>query len=71
MATASLKIEEKEYPLPAMVGTEGEKAIDTRKLRGETGYVCFDQGYGNTASCESAVTYLDGEHGILRYRGYP
>jgi citrate synthase len=68
---ASLKLDEKEYPLPVMVGTEGEKAIDTRKLRADTGFICYDQGYGNTGSCESAITYLDGENGILRHRGIP
>jgi citrate synthase len=72
MATpASLKIDDKEFPLPVIVGTEGEKAIDTRKLRAETGYIAYDQGYGNTGSCESAITYLDGDNGILRHRGYP
>jgi citrate synthase len=69
--TASLKIDEKEYPLAVMVGTEGEKAIDTRKLRTDTGFICYDQGYGNTGSCESSITYLDGENGILRHRGIP
>jgi citrate synthase len=68
---ASLKIDEKEYPLAVMVGTEGEKAIDTRKLRTDTGFICYDQGYGNTGSCESAITFLDGENGILRHRGIP
>ncbi|MDB6093506.1 MAG: gltA2 [Verrucomicrobia bacterium] len=72
MATnAQLKIDDKEYTLPVIVGTEGEKALDTRKLRAETGYIAYDQGYGNTGSCESAITYLDGENGILRHRGYP
>ncbi len=71
MATASLKLDDKEYPLPVIVGTEGEKAIDTRKLRAETGYIAYDQGYGNTGSCESAITYLDGDNGVLRHRGYP
>ena len=69
--TASLKLDDKDYPLPVLVGTEGEKAIDTRKLRADTGYICYDQGYGNTGSCESAITFLDGDNGILRYRGYP
>ena len=69
--TASLKLDDKEYPLPVLVGTEGEKAIDTRKLRADTGYICYDQGYGNTGSCESAITFLDGDNGILRYRGIP
>jgi citrate synthase len=69
--TASLKLEDKEYALPVMTGTEGEKAIDTRKLRADTGYICYDQGYGNTGSCESTITFLDGDKGILRYRGIP
>jgi citrate synthase len=71
MVTATLKLEDKEYPLPILVGAEGERAIDTRKLRADSGYICYDQGYGNTGSCESAVTYLDGDNGILRHRGYP
>jgi citrate synthase len=69
--TASLKLDDKDYPLPVMVGSEGELAIDTRKLRADSGYICYDQGYGNTGSCESAITYLDGDKGILRTRGYP
>ena len=69
--TALLKIDGKEYPLPVMKGTEGEKAIDTRSLRSTTGYITYDQGYGNTGSCESKITFLDGENGILRHRGYP
>ena len=69
--TASLKIDDKEFPLSVMIGTEGEKAIDVRKLRADSGYLCYDQGYGNTGSCESALTYLDGDAGILRFRGYP
>jgi citrate synthase len=69
--TASLKIDDKEYPLPVMIGSEGEKAIDTRALRAASGYIAYDQGYGNTGSCESQITYLDGDNGILRHRGYP
>ena len=69
--TASLKIDDKEYPLPVIEGTEGEKAIDTRTLRSVSGYIAFDQGYGNTGSCESKITFLDGDKGILRHRGYP
>src|SRR5262245_54514402 len=69
--TASLKVDDKEYPLPVMEGTEGEKAIDTRALRTASGYIAFDQGYGNTGSCESKITFLDGDNGILRHRGYP
>jgi citrate synthase len=72
MATnASLKLGDKEYPLPVIQGTEGENAVDTRQLRTASGYVAYDQGYGNTASCESNITFLDGENGILRHRGYP
>jgi citrate synthase len=69
--SASLKLDDKEYPLSVLVGTEGEKALDTRKLRADTGYICYDQGYGNTGSCESAITFLDGENGVLRHRGIP
>jgi citrate synthase len=69
--TASLRIDDKEYPLPVMEGTEGEKAVDTRQLRAASGYIAYDQGYGNTGSCESKITYLDGDNGILRHRGYP
>jgi citrate synthase len=69
--TASLKIDDKEYPLPLIEGTEGEKAIDTRQLRAGSGYIAYDQGYGNTGSCESQITFLDGENGVLRHRGYP
>jgi len=68
---ATLKIDEKFHDLPVIVGSEGEKAIDTSKLRADTGYVCLDEGYGNTGSCQSKITFIDGEKGILRYRGYP
>jgi citrate synthase len=68
---ASLKLDDKEYPLSVITGSEGEKAIDTRKLRADTGFICYDQGYGNTGSCESSITYLDGDNGVLRYRGIP
>ena len=68
---ASIKLDDKEFPLPVMVGSEGEKALDTRKLRADTGLICYDQGYGNTGSCVSAITYLDGENGVLRHRGIP
>jgi citrate synthase len=69
--TASLKLHGNEYALPIMEGTEGEKAIDTRTLRATTGYIAYDQGYGNTGSCESKITFLDGDNGILRHRGFP
>ncbi len=57
--------------LPVITGTENEKAIDIASLRGKTGYVCLDPAFVNTASTTSAITYLDGEQGILRYRGIP
>ena len=57
--------------LPVITGTENEKAIDIGKLRSQTGYITMDPGYGNTGSCESRMTFLNGEKGILRYRGIP
>ena len=57
--------------LPCSVGSEGEKAIDISKLRDQSGYVTLDSGYGNTGACRSAVTFIDGDKGILRYRGIP
>jgi citrate synthase len=57
--------------LPVITGTEHEHAIDIGKLRPQTGYITMDPGYGNTGSCESKITFLDGEKGILRYRGIP
>src|ERR1700739_2446195 len=69
--TASLKIGDKTYDLPVIEGTEGEKAIDISKLRDQTGYVTLDIGYKNTGATQSAITFLDGEQGILKYRGYP
>jgi citrate synthase len=57
--------------LPVLTGTENEKAVDISKLRSKTGFITMDPGYGNTGSCESAITFLDGEKGILRYRGIP
>lgn len=68
---ATLIINNEKYTFPVITGTENEKAIDTRRLRAETGYVTFDDGYGNTGSCLSKITFIDGEKGILRYRGYP
>ena len=61
----------KEVSLPVTVGTENEHAFDIRNLRQETGYITLDDGYGNTGSCQSEVTFIDGEAGILRYRGIP
>jgi len=69
--TVTLMIDDKEYTLPVVQGTEGERAIDISKLRAQTGLISLDPGYGNTGSCESAITFIDGEKGILRYRGIP
>jgi len=68
---AELHLEGKSYSLPVLVGSENEKAIDISQLRAETGYITLDHGYGNTGSCTSKITYIDGEKGILRYRGIP
>ena len=68
---AVLKIGGKEIKLPVVVGTEGEKAFDIAQLRKETGYVSLDQSLTNTAVCYSSITFIDGEKGILRYRGIP
>jgi len=67
----TLKIGDKEYELPVVEGSEGEKAIDITKLRAQTGYITLDTGYLNTGACTSSITFLDGEQGILRYRGFP
>ncbi len=68
---AVLTIDGKNYELPIIVGSEGEKAINISKLRRSTGLITFDPGYANTGSCRSAITFMDGEKGILRYRGIP
>ena len=68
--TVKLTFEGKEYEFPLVVGTENEKAINIEKLRALTGLITLDSGYKNTGSCKSAITFLDGEKGILRYRGY-
>src|SRR4249920_630438 len=68
---AELRVGEKIIRLPIVEGTEGERAIDIQKLRDETGLITLDPGYANTGSCRSAVTFIDGEKGILRYRGIP
>ncbi len=61
----------KQVSLPLLQGTENEVAIDIRNLRAQTGLITFDPGYANSGSCKSAITFIDGEEGILRYRGYP
>jgi citrate synthase len=68
---ATLILGESRYELPVIEGTEGERAIDIRDLRARTGHITLDPGFGNTGSCESAITFIDGERGILRYRGIP
>lgn len=68
---ATLQVDGKSHEFPTFEGTEGEKAIDFRTLRKNTGFVSFDPGYGNTGSCKSAVTFIDGDKGILKYRGIP
>jgi citrate synthase len=69
--TATLTYAGKSYELPVIIGTEGETAIDISKLRNESGLITYDPGFGNTGACKSNITYVDGEKGILRYRGYP
>ena len=68
---AILKVDGREIRLPVVVGTEGEKALDIGALRKETGYVSLDRSLTNTAVCYSSITFIDGEKGILRYRGIP
>ena len=68
---AKLEIGGKTYQLPIVVGTEGERAVDISKLRDESKHITLDDGYSNTGSCLSAITFIDGEKGILRYRGVP
>jgi citrate synthase len=68
---ARFELDGKTAELPVLVGSEGEVAIDIEKLRAKTGAITLDPGYGNTGSCRSAITFIDGENAILRYRGYP
>ncbi len=69
--TVKLSIGDKTFELPVIEGSENEKAIDISKLRSQSGYITIDTGFKNTGSTKSAITFLDGEKGILRYRGYP
>src|SRR5262245_2068213 len=69
--TAKLSLDGKEVDLPVVVGSEGEVGLDITQLRAKSGAITLDQGYGNTGACESSITFIDGELGILRYRGYP
>ena len=68
--SAKIEYNGKSYEFPVITGTENEEAIDINKLRAETGLITYDPGYKNTGHCISDITYLDGENGILRYRGY-
>ncbi len=68
---AKIELDGKIYEFPVIEGTENEKAIDISALRAKTGYITIDSGFKNTGSTQSAITFLDGEEGILRYRGYP
>ena len=68
---ASLSLEGQSVELPVIVGSEGEKALDISRLRSGTGFITLDEGYVNTGSTTSGITFLNGEEGILRYRGYP
>ena len=68
---AKIELDGKVYEFPCVVGSENERAINISSLRAQTGYITLDEGYMNTGSCQSAITYIDGENGILRYRGIP
>src|ERR1041384_2666849 len=67
--TATLRYGDKELELPVIEGSEGELGVDISQLRAKTGLVTLDPGYGNTGSCRSVITFIDGEKGILLYRG--
>jgi citrate synthase len=69
--SAKLDLDGKTHSLPVVVGSEAEHAVDISSLRQNSGYITLDDGYSNTGSCSSAITFIDGEKGILRYRGYP
>jgi citrate synthase len=69
--TGLIRLDDQNYEFPIIMGTEGEKALDVRTLRAKSGYISFDEGYGNTGSCLSDISFIDGEQGVLRHRGYP
>ena len=71
MSSVKIQLDGKAVELPIIEGSEGEKAVDVTHLRKETGYITYDPGYVNTGSCSSDITFIDGEKGILRYRGFP
>src|SRR6204780_77716 len=68
---AKLELDGKTFSFPTIEGSEGEKAVDISSLRANTGYITLDEGYGNTGACVSKITFIDGDKGILRYRGIP
>ena len=70
MDSAKLSLDGQDYELPVIEGSEGERGVDISRLRGESGAITLDPGYGNTGACESAICFINGEEGILRYRGY-
>ncbi|MDA0282310.1 MAG: citrate synthase [Planctomycetota bacterium] len=69
--TAKVVLDGREYELPIVIGTENEVGLDISKFRSESGAITLDSGYANTGSCQSQICFIDGEKGILRYRGYP
>lgn len=69
--TCRIELDGKPHEFPVVAGSENELSIDISALRDRTGYITLDDGYGNTGSCKSAITYIDGDKGILRYRGIP
>ncbi len=71
MDNAKLSLNSKDQDFPVIVGSEQEAGVDISTLRAKTGAITYDPGYGNTGACQSAITYIDGDQGILRYRGYP
>ncbi|HVS32557.1 MAG TPA: citrate synthase [Thermoanaerobaculia bacterium] len=71
MTHAKLVLNNQEYELPVITGSENEVAIDISSLRAKSGAITYDPGYANTGACSSSITFIDGERGILRYRGYP
>jgi citrate synthase len=68
---ATIALDGTNFDAPVITGTEGERAIDIRRLRSDTGLITYDPGYANTGSVQSAITFINGEDGVLRYRGYP
>ncbi|MCE0497802.1 MAG: hypothetical protein LV481_07650, partial [Methylacidiphilales bacterium] len=69
--SAELEFGDKKVALPIIEGTAGERAVDVTKLLDQSGYITLDPGFGNTGSCTSKITFIDGDKGILRYRGIP